>query len=118
MFELTVQNADGKVETFTITGEHPVHVEDWVPSTVEELLVSLTIDELPSVAEQGFEIVQNRQLVSGRGAGGDTERQQTSSLPAGLEPYDYFPSEETTKFGAVAPEGALGVRAFQTITIV
>jgi len=88
-------------------------VEDWVPSTVEELLASLSLNEHPSVAEQGFEIVQNRQLVSGRGAGGDTENKQ--SLPAGLEPYDYFPSEESTKFGAVAPAGALGVRTFQTI---
>ena len=32
---------------------------------------------------------------------------QVSSLPSGLEPYDYFPSEESTKFGDWVKAGAL-----------
>ncbi len=83
VFELKVKNADGEIETFHITGEHPVHVEDWAPSSVEELLSSL----------------QREGLV--------LSDAQTSSLPAGLEAYDYFPSEETTKFGDWVKAGAL-----------
>ena len=58
-------------------------MEDWIPSTVEELLSSL----------QGEGLVLNDA--------------QTSSLPAGLQPYDYFPSEESTKFGDWVKAGAL-----------
>jgi len=56
-------------------------VEDWVPSTVEELLASLSLNEHPSVAGEASEAtpLADRQAQRRReasiAAGGDTEKQ-------------------------------------------